>query len=151
MNELLARAIIMATKAHKGQTDKADMPYILHPLFLMTKMSSIRLKVIAVLHDVLEDTELCEEDLVDAGFPDDVIEPVKLLTKGGESYDKYIINLSSSWEARRVKLADLTHNLDLRRLTYPLGDSDFKRIAKYQAAMQSLAHIGMGGKLDTIY
>lgn len=143
--DYLDRAIIMATKAHKGQLDKADKPYILHPLYLMTKVLSIRCKIIAVLHDVLEDTDLCEEDLMDAGFPDEIISSIKLLTRGKESYKDYIQTLSSDWAARRVKMADLNHNLDLSRLTYPLGNSDLKRIAKYQEARQDLEWIDMGG------
>ncbi len=148
MNQLLNRAIIIATEAHSGQLDKADKPYILHPLYVMTKVLSVRLKIIAVLHDILEDTKITEEDLIREGFPSDVITPLKLLTKGKEKYRDYILRLSKDWGARRVKLADLDHNLDLNRLTYPFEDRDLKRIKKYYEARQDLDWIDMGGKLE---
>lgn len=147
INDYLSKAIIIATKAHDDQIDKADKPYILHPLYLMTKVLSIQLKIIAVLHDVLEDSIICEEDLEDAGFSFEIIEAIKLLTRGKESYRNYIKKLAPNWRARRVKLADLEHNLDLTRLTYPLDKSDLARIVKYQEARQNLLLIDMGGEL----
>jgi GTP diphosphokinase / guanosine-3',5'-bis(diphosphate) 3'-diphosphatase len=87
----LEEAIKIATKAHKGQVDKAGKPYILHPLRVMLKMPSIELMIIAVLHDGIEDSTLTCEDLRQKGFPETIISAVEALTKSeDETYEDFI-------------------------------------------------------------
>ena len=134
----LERAIALAAEAHAGQVDKAGAPYILHPLRLLLAVDTPEERIVAVLHDVVEDTPWTLEALRAEGFTQEVVDAVEALTKrAGESYEAFIDRVAANPLARRVKRADLTDNLDLRRLPV-LTDADLARIARYQAALARL-------------
>ena len=139
-NKLLSRAIILATELHEGQVDKGGNPYILHPLRVMTNVKSLEGKIVAVLHDTIEDTDITVEDLISKGFTDDVVEAVELLSKPKqEDYIKYIKRIKENPLAREVKIADLQDNMDLSRLK-EITEKDLKRVAKYKKAYNILTN-----------
>lgn len=112
----LQKAIKIAVDAHDGQYDKLGMPYILHPLTVASYVETTREKIVAVLHDVLEDTYVEREDLDAAGIPSGLIYVVELLThRKGESYEAYLARVKSHPMAVTVKLADIKHNTDPSR------------------------------------
>lgn len=128
---LLEKAISIAVSAHQSQLDKADKPYILHPLRLMFKMNSENEMIAAVLHDVIEDTSWTIEQLVSEGFTEEVLEVIKLLTHDKKvQYKKYIDAIKTNKIALKVKLADLEDNLDIKRIAHPKF-KDYARIAEY--------------------
>lgn len=139
MKDMLENAIIVAANAHKGQTDKGGQPYILHPIRVMFGCKSLEEKTVAMLHDALEDTPLTAADLTDTGFPSEVVEAVVCLTKEeGEEYDTYIERVCMNRLAALVKLADLSDNMDLRRLPEPT-ERDFRRLERYVRAERRIA------------
>lgn len=114
---MTSKALRIAYAAHHGQVDKAGVPYIHHPLHVAEQMDDEVSTCVALLHDVLEDTDVTETDLRAKGFPDEVVDAVVLLTRGqGVSYRDYIERLSADPLARKVKVADLRHNSDTTRL-----------------------------------
>jgi len=132
--ELLSKAIHIATNGHHGQFDKAGNPYILHPFAVMAILNTNdeELQCVALLHDVIEDTKTTFQDLRDAGFSDRVIAAVRLVTKmPGQTYEEYKEAVFSNTDAMRVKIADLTHNSDIRRLK-GISEKDIERMTKYQ-------------------
>jgi (p)ppGpp synthase/HD superfamily hydrolase len=134
----LERAIAIAASAHEGQIDKGGAPYILHPLRVMLAMSSDEDRTAAVLHDVLEDTPWTADALRREGFSDAVVDAVESLTRRtGEAYDDFILRARSNPIARRVKLADLADNMDLRRIREPTA-ADRDRIVRYEKAIATL-------------
>jgi (p)ppGpp synthase/HD superfamily hydrolase len=134
----LGRAVAIAAEAHQSQTDKAGAPYILHPLRVMQRMDTEAEKIAAILHDVVEDSTWTIEQLRAEGFSEEILAAIDCLTKHeGESYDEFILRASSNPLARKVKLADLEDNLDLRRLG-ELTEKDLQRIQKYHRVWQSL-------------
>lgn len=129
----LALAIKIAAEGHLNQKDKGGNPYILHPLKVMhyLKTDDFQLMAIAALHDVVEDTDVMAADLVMMGFSNRVVCAVVLLTKTpNQTPEEYFQGIASNYDAIRVKLADLRHNSDVRRLK-GLGDKDLLRIRKY--------------------
>ena len=135
---LLNKAIETAAKAHDGQRDKAGKPYILHPIRVMLGVEGEYEQCAAVLHDVLEDTEITAEDLKKEGFPDEVIEALKLLTRTEEDdYFDYVNRLKPNKIARAVKLSDLKDNMDMSRIANPT-EKDFARLEKYKKAKKIL-------------
>lgn len=131
---MLSNAILLATKAHDGQHDRGGKPYILHPLAVMSILDTTdeELQCIAVLHDVIEDTNTTYADLIEAGMSSRVIEGVRLLTKNrGQTLEEYREGVRSNPDAIRVKMADLTHNSDIKRLK-SRREKDFLRVAEYQ-------------------
>ena len=135
-------AVSIAARAHRGQKDKAGAPYLLHPLRMMLRMDTEAAMMAAVLHDVVEDTEWTLERLREAGFSDEVLEAVDCLThREGESYEQFVERAASNPVARRVKLADLEDNMDLRRLP-AVGERDLDRLDRYVRAWRHLKHIG---------
>ncbi|MDP2999501.1 MAG: HD domain-containing protein [Bryobacterales bacterium] len=134
----LEDAIILAATAHRGQVDKAGEPYILHPLRVMLQLEDQAGRIAAALHDVLEDTATTADNLRDWGYGEEVIEALEALTKReGEGYADFIERVAPNPLARRVKLADLADNMNVRRLRV-VGDADRARLARYQAARQRL-------------
>ncbi|MDE6302959.1 MAG: GTP pyrophosphokinase [Clostridia bacterium] len=110
------KALRFMIKAHEGQVDKQGLPYLIHPLSVASDMENETLTVIALLHDVLEDTDYTEEDLLNEGFSVEVVDALKLLKhEHGVPYLEYVENLKHNDMARRVKIADLKHNLILER------------------------------------
>lgn len=128
-------ALKIATEAHKGQVDKAGVPYINHPLTVASLVDTEEEKIVALLHDTIEDTNITEQDLIDYGFPNEIVEAVKLLTHDKNvPYMDYVAKIKDNELARKVKIADLTHNSDLSRLK-EITDKDKKRYEKYQKAL----------------
>lgn len=128
----LERAIEIAARAHAGQVDKAGQPYILHPLRLMLAVQGLHARMAAVLHDVVEDTPLGFEDLRSEGFPEEVIEAVRALTKSeGESRIEAARRAAAHPIARAVKLADVGDNMDLSRIAAPT-EKDYARLKEYE-------------------
>ncbi len=137
--KMLGLAIEIAVAAHKGQVDKGGLPYILHPLHLMNQlMFDLELAIIAVLHDVVEDSQWSLEALKAQGFSPRVIAALDLLThEKGDSYSEYIAKIATNLDAVRVKRKDLEHNSDITRLK-GLRDKDLERMAKYHKAFMDL-------------
>ena len=132
-------AIVIAAQAHQKQKDKSDAPYILHPLRLMMYMQTETEKIAAVLHDVVEDSDLTIEQLREKGFPPDVLNAVECLThRNGEDYETYIERVKTNETARKVKIADLEDNMNLQRIARELTEKDFKRIEKYHRIWREL-------------
>ena len=128
----LEQAIAFAAKQHSGQVDKANAPYILHPLRVMLNVPSMDHKIIAVLHDVLEDTETSIADLQALGFQAHIIDAIVALTKqDGESRIEAAQRTVQKPLARVVKLADITDNMNLSRIPSPTA-KDFERMEQYQ-------------------
>lgn len=130
---MLSTAIRIATNAHDGQYDRGGNPYILHALKVMylTKSSDEEIQCIAVLHDVVEDSDVSWLDLQEACMSNRVISAVRALTKiPGQSYDEYRDGVFSNRDAMVVKLADLRHNTDIRRLK-GITSKDRERMARY--------------------
>lgn len=136
---LIEKCIAFALEAHTGQTDRLGNPYILHPLHLMANVDSEEEQLTAILHDVVEDTDVTMDDLRALGLPESVLTAVALLTHDKEnvSYDDYVKNLKSNPIARAVKLADLRHNMDIRRLPR-VTEKDATRMDKYRRAWITL-------------
>ena len=128
-------SLTLATIKHAGQFDKGGKPYIMHVIRVMQGVEDEDEKIIALLHDLVEDTDATIEDLKEYGFSDEVIQGVSLLTRDpGEDYRKYIENLSENKKARNVKLSDLKDNQDHTRLNDPMTKEGQKRLEKYRAA-----------------
>jgi len=135
METLLNKALRTAISAHEGQPDKAEKPYILHPLRVMLQFDDENSQVTALLHDVVEDSPITFEDLEKEGFPSEVLAALHCLTKTkGEDYDDFISRVLTDPLACRVKLADLMDNSDLSRLA-TVGTEDLDRVAKYARAL----------------
>ena len=133
---MIDKALEIAYNAHKGQKDKMGFPYILHPIAVSLMVDTVDEKVVALLHDVVEDTSVTLADL-DEVFPAYIVDAVRALTNVGESYDQYISNVLQSPLAVRVKLADLRHNMDIRRLP-DMTEKDIIRINKYKKTYERL-------------
>ncbi|MEL6821495.1 MAG: GTP pyrophosphokinase [Calditrichota bacterium] len=130
----LARAIDIASSAHLDQTDRSGAPYILHPLRIMFNMTSEDSRIVAMLHDVVEDTDWTLEQLQEVGFSNTVLKAVDLLTHtDGSDYFDYVRRLASSAIAIEVKLGDLTDNMNILRLE-TLKDKDLERLKRYHRA-----------------
>ena len=136
--DLLEKAISIAVEAHRGQRDRTGAPYILHPMRVMAGVDSDTEKMVAILHDVVEDTDWTFEKLAQEGFSDEVIEALKCVTKReGEEYEDFVKRSAGNKTARRVKIADLEHNMDARRLS-EVTEKDVERLKKYVRARRFL-------------
>lgn len=136
--DLLEKAVSIAVEAHRGQRDRTGAPYILHPMRVMASVDCDIEKIVAILHDVVEDTDWTFERLAEEGFPADVIEALNCVTKReGEEYDDFVKRSASNKIARKVKLADLEHNMDARRLSN-VTEKDIERLKKYVRAWRFL-------------
>ncbi|PYN48952.1 MAG: GTP pyrophosphokinase [Candidatus Rokuibacteriota bacterium] len=134
----LERAIQIAASAHQRQFDKGGSPYFLHPLRVMLRLKSEPDRIVAVLHDVLEDTAWTAAQLVEEGFAPGVMTALDALCRRkDESYDDFIDRVSTSQIAIRVKLADLEDNMDLSRIPTPTR-ADHERLGKYRRAYSVL-------------
>lgn len=136
--ELTKRAMRIAFDAHKEQTDKSGMPYIYHPIHLAEQMMDEDAVCVALLHDVLEDTDVTFEQLAMQGFGETILEALVCLThEKAMPYMQYIENIKKDPLARTVKLADLHHNSDLSRLSQ-VDDAAKRRVEKYREAIAYL-------------
>lgn len=131
MTDLLQRAIDLATQMHEGQLDKAGAPYISHPISVMNQVETMEEKIVAVLHDAIEDTPLTLADLEREGFPARVLAAIDAISKReGESAESYLARVMANRLALRVKIADITDNMRLDRIANPTP-RDFARIERY--------------------
>ena len=135
----LERAIEIAQEAHKGVKDKGGHDYIHHPIRVMHAMSNDQEKIVAILHDVVEDSDWTFERLKEEGFEDSVIESLRCVTKYSEEedYQEFIKRAATNKIATKIKMADIEDNLDLSRLG-TLTEKDLIRIEKYKKALQYL-------------
>jgi (p)ppGpp synthase/HD superfamily hydrolase len=135
----LTRAITIAAEAHHDQVDKADAPYILHPLRVMLAQTTDEARIVAVLHDVVEDNEdWTFERLASEGFGDDILEAIRRVTKNDrEDYEDFARRAAGHPLSRAVKIADLEDNMDLSRLPN-VSEKDRERIEKYRRALAIL-------------
>lgn len=132
------KALKLCFEAHKDQVDKSGMPYVFHPFHLAEQMSDERSTIVALLHDVIEDTEYTFEDLRKMGFEDEVIEALVLMTHDDSvPYMTYVAAIKQNPIAKTVKLADLEHNSDLSRLDI-IDEKALKRKEKYATAIELL-------------
>lgn len=132
--EMLGKMLVIATNAHAGQFDRGGNPYILHPLKVMhyLKTDDEELMCMALGHDVIEDTSVTYKDLRDVGITERVIDGIRALTKvPGQTYDEYKEGVFANKDAMQVKMADLRHNTDIRRLK-GVSEKDVARMVKYQ-------------------
>jgi (p)ppGpp synthase/HD superfamily hydrolase len=131
----IEKAIAIAATAHAGQRDKAGEPYILHPLRVMLRLSSEEERIVAILHDVVEDTDWTFERLREEGFSNEVVDAIDSVTKReGETYNDFVDRAGRNAIGRRVKLADLEDNSDLSRIAKPT-QKDYQRLEKYRVAI----------------
>ena len=132
------RAIKLCFEAHRDQVDKSGLPYAFHPFHLAEQMSDEKTTVVALLHDIVEDTEYTLDDLRKMGFDDDIITAISLMTHGENvPYMEYVAKIKENPIARAVKLADLRHNSDLTRLD-AVNEWDIQRVEKYKEAIALL-------------
>ena len=139
MKNSLNKAIIIASKIHKGKKGRNREPAILHPIRVMSKMTDNNSRVVAILHDVVESKKISIQELKDNGFNDKICKAVDLLSrKKGEKYFNYIDRLKNSKLACKVKLADLTDNYIRRKLYKFASKIDMQKIKKYKKAYKIL-------------
>jgi hypothetical protein len=138
MMPLFDKAVEIATKAHEGQTDKSGKPYIGHVMRVAQRCKTQKSKVIALLHDVVEDTPVTPKQLIAEGIPADIVEAVLTLSRRqDEPYEEYINRVVPHPLCCEVKIADLEDNMDIRRLA-EIGESDVIRLKKYHKAWKTL-------------
>lgn len=132
------RAMKLCFEAHKEQVDKSGMPYVFHPFHLAEQMHDEKTTIVALLHDVIEDTDYTFEDLRAGGFDNEIIEALRLMTHDDSvPYMEYVTAIKSNPIASAVKLADLEHNSDLSRLDV-IDEKALKRKEKYATAIALL-------------
>lgn len=137
-SDLTKKAMQICVTAHAGQLDKAGFPYVHHPLHVAESMDDEASTCVALLHDVLEDTDVTAEDLIQASFPDEVIQALRLMMHEPDvPYMDYVREIAGNEIARKVKLADLAHNSDLSRLP-EVTERDLQRVKKYSQAIDLL-------------
>ena len=135
----LERAIQIAVQAHAGTTDRGGKAYILHPISVMMRCETDEEKIVAILHDVVEDTDWTFDALREEGFSETIIEALKTVTKHSEDedYDEFIRRSLKNETGRKVKIADLRENLDVTRIG-ELTEKDIERFNKYKRALKTL-------------
>ena len=132
------KAMRIAYDAHAGQVDKTGLPYIYHPIHLAESMTDENSVITALLHDVIEDTNLTIDELAREGFHEDVLTALTLLTHNpAEEYMDYISRISTCPLARKIKLTDLRHNSDPTRLD-SVDEKTARRFEKYARAIRLL-------------
>ena len=137
MDDLLRMAEVFASEKHKGQVDRAGKEYILHPKAVADSVEGVKEKIVAWLHDTVEDGGATVSEIREI-FGDDVADAVSCLTHDLRvPYMEYIRGIKKNELARVVKLADLKHNMDLSRLD-SVSDEDLKRVEKYKRAYEFL-------------
>ncbi len=141
-NELYDLALRMAIRAHEGQRDKSGREYVMHPIRVAERCKDPKAKIVALLHDTIEDTDVTAEYLRSQGFPEEIIEGVLSVTKqegeeGEENYEDFVLRAAKNPLGKEVKLADLEDNMDIRRLKN-ITDDDVTRLRKYLRAWHLL-------------
>ena len=142
-DELFDRAMQIAIRAHMGQKDKAGRDYVMHPIRVAERCKDPRAKIVALLHDTIEDTPVTAEYLRGEGFPNEIILGVLSVTKRDdeEEYGDFVARAAENAIGREVKIADLEDNMDIRRLK-EINDKDVERLRKYLRAWQYLTTLG---------
>lgn len=136
--EKIKKALEIAFDAHKDQVDKAGLPYIYHPFYLATQMETEDSIIVALLHDVVEDSHYTFEEIESYGFSPSIITALRLLThEDSEDYIAYIHRVKENEPARIVKLADLKHNSDVSRLSH-MDDKARERLNRYAESIKIL-------------
>ena len=136
--EKTKKALKLCFEAHKEQVDKSGLPYVFHPFHLAEQMTDEETTIVALLHDVVEDTDYSLCDLREMGFGEEIIEALSLMTHDKSvPYLDYVAKIRDNPIARRVKLADLRHNSDTTRLDH-VDDEALKRVEKYARAIRLL-------------
>ncbi len=134
----LDTALKIAVKVHFGQKDRYGKPYILHVLRVMSRVNTDEERLVAVLHDVIEDSSMTEQDIRKAGFSERVIDAVVALSRReGEHWNSYIERVKRNPLAVRVKLADLLDNMELSRID-KISDDSLQRLDRYLQAYHAL-------------
>ena len=136
--EKTKKALKLCFEAHKDQVDKSGLPYVFHPFHLAEQMQDENTTIVALLHDVVEDTDYTLDDLRAMGFGDEVMEALSYMTHDpAVPYMEYVARIRENDIARRVKLADLRHNSDITRLD-SIDQKALDRVAKYAQAIRLL-------------
>lgn len=136
--KLIEKSLQIALQAHAGQTDKAGQAYILHPLRIMAKMNTEEEMSVALLHDVIEDSDFSAASLLDSGISIAVVDAVECLTKlDGENYAQFIQRVLTNRLAVKIKMADIEDNIQVLRMD-SLSDADLERVKKYHTAWKML-------------
>ena len=131
-------ALKLCFDAHKEQTDKSGMPYVFHPFHLAEQMKTEETTIVALLHDLIEDTDYTIEDLTSMGFDKTITDAIALMTHADDvEYMDYVRMIKDNPIAKAVKLADLRHNSDLTRLD-TIDERALKRNEKYLKAIELL-------------
>ena len=142
-DELIYKSLEIVKRVFGDKVDKGGFPYIIHLLKVYSGVSEYNEKVCALLHDIIEDTEVTYDDLKEVGYHDDIIEILRILTKiKGEDYRDYIKRIidSNNYHAMNIKLADLRHNMDAGRIKNPTPN-DYERITKrYEPAYEKISN-----------
>ena len=133
------KAMKLCYAAHEGQLDKSGMPYVFHPFHLAEQMQDESTTIVALLHDIIEDTDCTIEMLSEMGFSKEITDAVALMTHAdGVDYMDYVREIAKNPIAKAVKIADLKHNSDLTRLDV-IDEKALKRRKKYLAALEELS------------
>lgn len=136
--EMTKKALRLSFDAHKDQVDKSGMPYVYHPFHLAEQMDSEETVTVALLHDVVEDTDYTMEDMIAMGFPKSVTDALALMTHDrAVPYMDYVAKIKANPIATAVKLADLRHNSDTSRLE-TIDETVLRRVQKYRDAIALL-------------
>lgn len=139
--EMTRKAMIICYDQHAGQKDKSGLPYIFHPFHVAEQMDDEESTIVALLHDVIEDTDMTIDKLREEGFNEDVLEALTYMTHDDkDDYLDYVRKIRGNPIATKVKLADLKHNMDESRLDHDPTDKDKARIEKYRKAKLILLH-----------
>lgn len=139
--KMTKKAMKLMYEKHKDQVDKAGMPYVLHPLHVAENMRDEVSTTVALLHDIVEDTDITFEQLSNLGFSQDVINALKCLTHESDvEYFDYIKEIAKNHVATLVKIADLEHNSDLSRLD-EVSEWDLLRVQKYSKCLEYLREV----------
>ena len=136
--DLTKLAMKLCFERHGKQVDKCGIPYPFHPFHVAESMTDEKTTCVALLHDILEDTDTTKEELIGLGFPADVVEAVCMMThEDSVPYMDYVRQIKTNPMARAVKISDLKHNSDISRLN-TVTEEDLKRVEKYREALDIL-------------
>lgn len=132
------KAMKLCFEAHKEQVDKSGLPYVFHPFHLAEQMQTEETTVVALLHDLVEDTDYTIEDLTGMEFSKNITDAIALMTHTADvAYMDYVRKIKNNPIAKAVKLADLKHNSDLTRLDV-VDEKALNRREKYLKAIELL-------------
>ncbi len=135
---IIEKSLEVALRAYAGKKDKAGKTYILHPLRIMGNMACVEEMSAALLHDVIEDSDITAQYLLEEGIPSNIVDAVTLLTKqDGQTYEEFINNIKDNTLARKIKIADIEDNINILRLN-KVKTTDLERIKKYHKAWNTL-------------